>query len=565
MAKRGSIVGFHEGLKQFRDNLAADATATEPISGGDNSKAEFASPVERPHNRPSPAPFRQSPNQAVKKAAVSTPKSKLNKPTARLGPTNLPPSPGKFSYGAISAPRRPNAAPIGPIPPADLPGPEAMKYVAARVDLTAMRSAAAFPTFVTEDEERSIQTCVRTGADRLRQSSVPDETGFLVGFDFGTSSSKIVIHQPGAQNLAYALSVPQTLRAVEQGESQDHLWRSVVWYDTNSKRFALYPCDRSKPVEGFKTGLIQSLGHRMTVGEVTLTHTQAATAYLAMLIAYVIGHHYRSAPQGFDNSTQFSRFHFGIPVACKDELGCADEFKRVLAAAFRLAPLADTLDLSMVKEVLKSATADDAVSSETPFLLFEELAGVIAGYRASPDHRTGPHVIVDVGASTLDIATFHIPEGDYKISVFMSAVGLLGAEALRTARRVDVPDKTFRSACAHQTNHVLQFTRQQKDIDFQYENGIPKPLLFVGGGRLTDVHNPLYRNYSNALEAPRRTPEPGSNLSYDRNTDFARLLLAWGLAQEELDLPLIKPPSEIEDEVRRHHDYRDKYVDKDMC
>lgn len=563
MAKRGSGVDFHEGLKRFRANLAADLTSTEPISGDDNSKPEFASPSERPHNRPPPVPFRQSPTQAVKKAAVSTPKSKLNKPAARLGPTNLPPSTGKFSYGAISAPRRPNAAPIGPTTPADLPGPEAMKYVAATVDLTAMRSTAAFPTFVTEDEELSIQSCVQTGAGRLRQCSVPDETGFLVGFDFGTSSSKIVIHQPGAQNLAYALSVPQTLRAVEQGASQDHLWRSIVWYDANSGRFELYPSGGSTPVEGFKTGLIQSSGHRMMVGGVT--HTQAATAYLAMLIAYVIGHHYRSAPQGFDRSTQFSRFHFGIPVACKDELGCADEFKRVLAAAFRLAPLADTLDLSMVKEVLKTATADDAISSETPFLLFEELAGVIAGYRASPDHRTGPHVIVDVGASTLDIATFHIPEGDHKILVFMSAVGLLGAEALRTARRVDVPDKTFRSACAHQTDHVLQFTRQRKDIDFQYENGIPKPLLFVGGGRLTDVHNPLYKNYSNALEAPRRTPEPGANLSYDRNTDFARLLLSWGLAQEDLDLPLIKPPSEIEDEVRRHHDYRDKYVDKDMC
>ena len=170
-----------------------------------------------------------------------------------------------------------------------------------------------------------------------------------------------------------------------------------------------------------------------------------------------------------------------------------------------------------------------------------------------------------MGASTLDVATFHITEGDHKILVFMSAVELLGAEALRTARREDVPDKTFSSACAHQTDRVLHFTRQRKDIDFQFENGIPKPLLFVGGGRLTDVHDPLDKNYSEALEAPRRTPEPGANLTYDRNTDFARLLLAWGLAQEELDLPLIKPPSEIEDEVRRRHDYRDKYVDKDMC
>jgi hypothetical protein len=136
---------------------------------------------------------------------------------------------------------------------------------------------------------------------------------------------------------------------------------------------------------------------------------------------------------------------------------------------------------------------------------------------------------------------------------------------LRAARQVDVPDATFRAACAQHTRHVLSVTFHRKDADFFPLNGIPKPLLFVGGGRLTDVHDELYSNYPKGLEAPRRTPEPGANLAYDHDTDFARLLLAWGLAQEELDLPQLKPPSEIEDEVRRHRDYRDVYVDKDMC
>jgi len=296
-----------------------------------------------------------------------------------------------------------------------------------------------------------------------------------------------------------------------------------------------------------------------------VTHAHAAVAYLGLLIAFIIGQHRRHPPAGFASVSHYSRFHFGVPVACKDEPGCADEFRRVLSAAFEVAPFAADLDLETVKAAHKRATADQPTTADTPFVLFEELAGVIAGYKASPDHRRGPHVIVDVGASTLDVATFHIPDGDHKVLVFMSGVGLLGAEALRASRDVAVPDPTFRAACAQHTRHVLSTTFLRKDSDFFPQNGIPKPLLFVGGGRLTDVHDELYSNYPKGLEAPRRTPAPGSNLRYDTDTDFARLLLAWGLAQDELDLPQLKPPSEIEDEVRRYRDYRDLYVDKDMC
>jgi hypothetical protein len=562
MAKRGSNIDFREGLGLLRAAFRAEAEAAKPKPEPAPPKAVLPFSPPRPAAKPQSAAGRQSQPQPAAQTKVGSPKSKVKRPPPRLGPTNVPPNPGKYANGVLEPLRRAAVAPARPRTPAELMGAEALTYVSARVDLSAMRGEAPCPTSIDADEAQALQACLHTGGELLHQTPEPDETGYLVGFDFGTSSSKIVVHQPGAGNLAYALTVPKTLRAVEQGLSQEHLWRSVVWYDPANGRLALAPHGTATPIEGFKTGLIQSTGHRMAGG---VTHAQAATAYLAMLIAYVVGQHRREAPPGFDRSNQFSRFHFGVPVACKDEAGCSDEFKRVLTAAFHLAPFAEGLDLNLVKEALRDAKGGEAVSADTPFLLFEELAGVIAGYRASPDHRTGPHVIVDVGASTLDVATFHIPDGDHKVLVFMSAVGLLGAEALRAARQVDVPDPTFRAACAQHTRHVLSVTFHRKDADFFPLNGIPKPLLFVGGGRLTDVHDELYSNYPKGLEAPRRTPEPGANLAYDHDTDFARLLLAWGLAQEELDLPQLKPPSEIEDEVRRHRDYRDVYVDKDMC
>jgi hypothetical protein len=231
---------------------------------------------------------------------------------------------------------------------------------------------------------------------------------------------------------------------------------------------------------------------------------------------------------------------------------------------FDEAPFAAGLDLQTVKAALGEAI-DVTPSGDTPFLMFEELAGVIAGYNASPDHRTGPHVIVDVGASTLDVATFHIPDGAYNVQVLMSGVEVLGAEALRLALQEAVPKPTLRAACAHHTRHILSTTFRRKDRNFAPKNGIAKPLLLVGGGRLTEIHDELYTVLAEGLEGLKRTPMPGSILLASTETDYERLLLAWGLSQDQVDIPELKRPSEIEDEVRRHRDYRDVYVDKDMC
>lgn len=444
-----------------------------------------------------------------------------------------------------------------------LKGREALQYVRQHVLPREIRIGLGSPPKASSATTAKISRIINAGTEVLRAKPAPDRLGFIVGFDFGTSSSKIVVHQPGAGDLAYTLPVPKELRASDDGRSQDHLWRSTVWFDPNSQRFSLTPRSGWTPVEGFKTGLIQSSGHRMEAAN--LTHAQAATAYVALMIAYVIGHHREAAPAGFRRNDHYSRFHFGIPVASKDEQGCAREFRRVFEAAFRAAPIGGALDLEAVKAALAATDPGRGETSETPFVVFEELAAVIAGYRASPEKKAGPHMVVDVGASTLDVATFYVPEdADERVPVYMSGVELLGAEALAAARRLGVPDLTFQSACGAHTRHVWSNTFLKKNASFFPNNGVPKPLLFVGGGRLTDLHRPFFEQYQNGLEAPLRTPRPGKNLSYDKKTDVERLLLAWGLSQEQINIPELRPPSQMEEEVRRERDPTAGFVSKDM-
>ncbi|MGA0601522.1 hypothetical protein ACO2Q3_12535 [Caulobacter sp. KR2-114] len=524
-------------------------------------------------NREKNLPFQEALAQLRKRLARSLPGTQPSSLPARPAPIapTAPPSPPAPTKAA-NASHAPSPLPVAANdeqPVADLKGRAALAYVHSKIFEQAMQPALTSET-LTPEAVGAISATVKAGAARIAMEGAPDEGGYVVGLDFGTSSTKVVVRQPGAGDPSYALTVPEGLRA-EPGAAGAHLWATRVWYSSSSGRFALTSFGDAEPITGFKTGLIprpdagqiHTRGHRMAAHGVT--YAQAATAFLALMIAYVVGDHDNDAPAGIRRADYFSRFHVGLPVSCKDEAGCVEEMHGILAAAFRLASQADQLDLDAVREALRDADKAEAAGADTPFVLYEELAAVIAGYKVSPDHRAGAHVIVDVGAATLDVATFYLPAGDENVQVLMSSVDTLGGEALALARRNGVPDPTFRAACAQHTRRVLSYTFLRKDSRFFPLNGIPKPLLFVGGGRLTDVHSELYNNYPQGLEAPLVTPKPQRGLKYTAGADFARLVLAWGLSQGEEMLPTLTPPSQIEDEVRRHRDYTASFVDKDMC
>jgi len=575
---KATLAGLLEamrGAQRAPATPAKAATDATKASRTEVARAVVAPPLVKPIKRgskttsgyaPSPTPPVCFPNAPIgptagRRAAgpSNPPRKKKRRASQTEGP---PPRPNEiapifpdreFAQNPLRANRAPT--PIGL-------GEQALTRVRGAVDLEALR----LPPEASAKDLRATEAVVRRvnmGAEILRAHPEPDETGYIVGFDFGTSCTKIVVHQLGAGDLAYALPVPESARVQERGVAQEHLWRSAIWFDNATGAFSLEPVAGAVRLEGFKTGLIQAEGHRMVAG---VTHLVAATAYLTLLIAYVIGNHRLAAPPGFDREMHFSRFHFGVPVACKEEAACIADFSLALTAAFDLAPEAIDLDETAVRSALARAKVTAQAKSDTPFLLFEELAGVIAGYKASRDIRGGPHVVVDVGASTLDVATFNIPpEGDEPVPVYMSAVDLLGADALEAARRKEIPDEIFSLACNQHTRHVITHTFLSKNARFLEGNGVPKPLLFVGGGRRTDVHDRLYKNYPKGLEAPLLTPLPNARPLCDTSTDFSRLLVAWGLSQEDALLPRIKPPSEIEDYVQRYTDYSALYIDKDLC
>lgn len=492
---------------------------------------------------------------------------------AKAGKKAAQPSKSLHSYGYVRPGKltptltmRPKAVPAPkPTGPEHLTGAAALRYVLERVNLGSLNDTAPAQPAVSTKTTATIDRILARGAKILAEQPGPDPLGYRVGLDFGTSTTKVVVCNDAA-NIDYALETPKELQVEEQGRRQQHLWRTCVWFNDATQCFQLTPSKGSRPILGFKTGLIQGDGNRML--SPGISHNAAAAAYLALLIAYVVGSDAERMETAGGSERHYSRFHIGVPVASLEEDARVAGFHRVVQAAFGLAPDASSLRLDDVKTALQRDVGCVETATDTPYQLFEELAGVVAGYMLTPEKAGGPHIIVDVGAATLDVATFHIPDGEHPLEVYESGVELLGAQALACALAGGAPEQTFRAACQAHTHGVLSQTFRTKNCSFlPGEGGPTKPMIYVGGGRLTTVHQSTYEGYSRAYLAPMRSPGVGRWLQRDLETDQERLLLAWGLAQDPGTdaIPRIRAPSQVVPTLRGQREWGNRFVGAEHC
>ena len=529
-----------------------------------------ASPPRAPTHQAAASAARHSTHgtESARLVQTSRPKGK-----AKAGKKAAQASKSLHSYGYVRPGKltptltmKPKAVPAPkPTGPEHLTGAAALRYVLNHVNLGTLNDTAPAQTGVTTKTAAKVDRILARGAKILVEQPGPDLLGYRVGLDFGTSTTKVVVCNDAA-NIDYALETPKELQVEEQGRRQQHLWRTCVWFNDATQCFQLTPSKGSRPILGFKTGLIQGDGNRML--STGISHNAAAAAYLALLIAYVVGSDVERMEAAGGSERHYSRFHIGVPVASLEEDARVAGFHRVVQAAFALAPHASSLRLDDVKAALQRDVGSVKTTTDTPYQLFEELAGVVAGYMLTPEKAGGPHIIVDVGAATLDVATFHIPDGEYPLEVYESGVELLGAQALACALAGGAPEQTFRAACQAHTHCVLSQTFRTKNYSFlPGEGGPTKPMIYVGGGRLTPVHQSTYEGYSRAYLAPMRSPGVGRWLERDLKTDQERLLLAWGLAQDPGTdaIPRIRPPSEIVPNLLRHRSFDDRFIRPEDC
>lgn len=164
----------------------------------------------------------------------------------------------------------------------------------------------------------------------------------------------------------------------------------------------------------------------------------ATVAYLALVIRYARAFLYRNAEIGRKLVGRSLRWelNIGCPTEPHENPKVVDLFRRIVRTAWLLA----AEDRVAEQDVVAAwSLADRAIDLEAEPGVVPEFVAQIAGYLGSPQVKEGLHALIDIGAATLDVATFNVVlrndrASPPRIPIFFSAVRPFGTHFLRHNR-----------------------------------------------------------------------------------------------------------------------------------
>lgn len=385
-----------------------------------------------------------------------------------------------------------------------------------------------------------VEECIAFGSEVIRAKPEPDHTGYIIGCDFGTSSIKLAVRQPyRAGNPTAARPAPNLL----QSNRHPYLWQSVIWFSPDTEEFSLLPGKGKVALEGFKAGILAGGGGKRILPDLAVTRNEAAAAFLALQLAHCLGWYGKTLPLGGDAARNFLAINIGIPVAAQDDTKTYRDFRHIVSAARALMPHATCLTHSKVRECYQASTHDLPAG----FDLVPELTAAISGYANEPFARDGAHILIDVGASTLDVVAFNLVNRE-RVAAFAAEVNLLGAAALEAARSDGFPDDLFRRACIEQYDQVFNYARHPRVAPRNFDATLrrnPVQLMAIGGGCKTAVHKEFIARVHPTLgDLKLMHPSPPAQMTSIK-CDTSRLLLAYGLTSDIPEQLELRRPSEI--------------------
>ena len=433
------------------------------------------------------------------------------------------------------------------------------------------------PSTITETETARLDAVLRTAPDAA--SADAEKLFMILGLDMGTSCTKVIVRLPfEAGEPAIAIPAPSPCRS---GDAS-YLWRTVLWLQGDGS-FRAWPTTRATVLTSLKQGLIRGRDAATVdlAAPVTVNRAQAAVAYLTFVIRYVRGWLLLNRADLFRGRRPVWFVNLGMPAANYDDVGIADPYRHVGAAALRLAMSDEPVTVEATRRFLCDPSVAGAGPSEEAaeklgIAVIPETAAQMTGFSKSTRRASGLYLLVDVGALTLDACMFRLNQngstGD-RFAFMEAEVRPLGVESFYWFQSEGKTGPEFRKQCDRVLRSVVWNTKRYRDpMSAAWEPGNDVPVFLAGGGAANHLHREIVESLGPWLRQHTRNegirllelPIPKAIDLPDPIGDFRRMAVAWGLSYPPTDIGDIMTVSEIEDIPPPDVvDFSDRFVSKD--
>lgn len=312
--------------------------------------------------------------------------------------------------------------------------------------------------------------------------------------------------------------------------------------------------------------------------------TLLAVAFLSRVFIYVRAWLWRHHEAELSGRRVAWLVNVGCPTNHWGKSTLQAEYRDAVLRAWAVSQESENITLARVaRAVLDPAPTEGDVGLDAVSVV-PEFVAEIAEYVFSPQRRDGLHLLVDVGAGTVDIACFNVHDeaGENVFPIFSSAVKLLGTHYLMRQRlqevgcsdivwsdRHPVPDvsmladklsvggeKLQTADAAFMRSIATEVAEVLDDVKLNYYSrpfvtGSGIPLFLMGGGAMCGVYQDAMTQAYQWMRVPLIEMQPAalSNTKDREDHDIAsrlRLSVAYGLTFDGDSLGTIKTSDQIE-------------------
>jgi len=453
-----------------------------------------------------------------------------------------------------------------------------------------------------------------TSYTQFRNGRKKEICDMVIGVDFGTSCTKMVIRSPfRIGGRAYAVHFGSVSHP-----SSPYLLPSALWVDKRGQvslsemqngfylRDIKYHLMRAEPVVA-----ISGPVHKASYDAESI-----AVAFLAKALRYARKWFMETQQALYSDFRLRWAVNLGLPSADYADTVLCERYRRIASAAWYLSLSDGSITLELANKALAEFmdwNPTDAVDAEVKAI--PEVAAEVVGYARSPLRDEGLHMLVDIGASTLDVCSFilHEKDGDDCYELLTADVQELGAMVLYRTRLEcvreyteqylnklwrycdpvsPIPDKVteyrpphsslkkeyvksddeYRRRCFRAVwNTLVEVRTRRYPRAPRWRDEFP---VFIAGGAsempsyrqmidsVSERLKELYQGCQGLCTLSLRKPE---SLQADVNdNDYHRLAVAWGLSFPDTDIGSVTRPAEISDVPPRDRtDWQDRFVRKE--